>query len=161
MGDVGKQYNRPELNAIIGVQSIEVSHMGVGYAVVPLDDKCADALRQYGIALPSLSPAFPPSPRQLITILEAIANLKCNITREPQHSAIYIDIKRTDDPREWTEIVLLKVVDDDTPCSLAFRHGSSDLVSMVVVSVAEVCGPQVVWPDTGEDPIVCASDRDR
>lgn len=94
-----------------------------------------------------------PSPSQVFNVVEAIPNYTANIRRQDRKSkgqAISIELRRPEGAYA-IDIRLLKVTTDNEPVGVFvfdYYQSTAELVNLVA-KLAEVCGPLVLWHDSG------------
>jgi hypothetical protein len=130
--------------------------MGVIYIVIPLDAGIAKWLDDAGIYHPPFSPAArSPTPNEIFAAIEELSDCRYEVRRHATGDRIYLDLKHADG--RWTEVNMSNVVADDRPCDLSFHKGFEALAAEVLSYCTAHCGPLVLWPDTGDEPVVVPS----
>ncbi len=137
------------------------------FVVLPLTTDTVAEMATFGIPhpVPSADPR-PPTPRQVLAALAKLNGLETSIRRRPEKRLIHIDVnppgtRNTRPAGSGTEVCLFDVVGEDDACTVTLRGGTAALVARVVDRIAAECGPLVVWPASGADPIVCTGDKSR
>jgi hypothetical protein len=137
--------------------------MGVLYTVVPVDDSITGYLRDAGIELPAASiPSRNPTPKELREVVATLVDQKVTVYSPPEHSwQIMIEGRNDPDNEPWTLLNVDAFSGDETePHSIWFEKGWASLILRVVHALSARCGPLVIWPDTGEQPIVVTAADD-
>jgi hypothetical protein len=136
------------------------------YVVLPLTADSAAKLAGMGVPHPA-PPGEPrtPTPREVIAAVSVLTGLAVTVLRFPDKQRVRIEVEPpevgTSRPvGSGTEVGLTGVTDDDTPCRVTFRGGSPDLLAAITDRIAAACGPQVIWPASGEVPIVCGGEHE-
>jgi hypothetical protein len=134
--------------------------MGVLYSVFPLDEAIAVYLRDHGVDVPDpIAASRNPTPRELRLACNSQTGFKAEVFSPPTHSwQIMIEGSTAPENEPWT---LLNVTDfngDETsPHSIWFEKGWPSLILRIVHTLSATCGPLVIWPDTGEVPVIVNS----
>ena len=135
------------------------------YVVLPLTAKVVEELVALGISHPEpLAHTQSPSPRQVLTVVADLPEMRVTVSRLPDKQWIRIDLTPARYGRQrpagsGTEVNLSGVTDDETPCEIAFRGGTTELVAFLTRRIAAACGPQVIFPASGADPLVCVGEQ--
>jgi len=115
-----------------------------------------------GVAAPAvLETAVDPTPQQVFDALEAFPEYRVTVkrhTRKPpgkeERKSIDLNL-RLEDGTYVMEINLLRVTGDDQPATCVFSHNrTTEELVRIVAKLAEVCGPLILWHDSGETPVV-------
>lgn len=128
--------------------------MGVIYVVLPLDIEVSAYLRTLGIEFFD-EPSRNPTPKEVRTACEALGDLKVEIFSPPHHAwQISIQGLRAPDNEPWTTLNISNFNgDENAPQAISFSKGWPSLILRIVRDLSVICGPLVIFPDTGCKPI--------
>ncbi len=133
--------------------------MAVGYSVVPLDNQIRDHLRDVGLETWPGEDGRRATPAELrAAIARSGLTLETHGTwdaRSASWSGTISSAGRDDAP--WAEVVLSGVRGDTEPVDLGFDRGWSDLIVRLLVALAEISGPLVLFDDAGSPPLLITS----
>jgi hypothetical protein len=122
--------------------------------VSPLSGEWTDPANPLGVAAPPGSrPGTAPSPAQVFAALEAFPEYRASVRRRDRKEkgqVVYVELRRADGTHA-IDIHLLRVATDDRPAGVFvfdYYRGTDELVRLVA-RPAEVCGPLVLWHDSG------------
>lgn len=128
--------------------------MGYAWYVSPLTEEWTDPANPLRVAaLEGSRPGTAPSPAQVFAALEAFPQYRASVRRRdgrPTGQAVSVELRRADDSYAIV-IQLLRVTADDQPAGVfvfEYYQGTDELVRLVA-KLAEVCGPLVLWHDSG------------
>src|SRR5262249_19312203 len=131
--------------------------------VVPLDDTLAEYLRKVGVELPegNLS-SRNPTPRELREVAGSRTDLTVTVFSPPEHAwQIMFEGRNDPDHEPWTLLNVFEFSGDETaPHTIWFEKGWPSLILRIVHALSVCCGPLVVIPDTGCQPIVVSTGDD-
>jgi hypothetical protein len=131
--------------------------MGVIRLVLPLDTMLVNWLDELRIVHPPISRrSSAPTPNDVRFAIAAINGCTFTECRNKESHTIYMDIWSPDGT--GTEACLSGIESEDSPCKLSFHKGCDELVLKVVQSLSKSCGTLVIVEDTGDKPMVVASD---
>ncbi|VTR96738.1 hypothetical protein [Tuwongella immobilis] len=134
------------------------------YLVMPLSADNIAELASFGVRPPAqLGMPRPLTPRQVLLAVRSVPGLEATVRRRPEKQLIRIDLSppgtgNTRPAGSGTEISLVEVTTEDSPCQLEFRGGTATLVASVAERIAAECGPIVIWPASGAPPFVCTGE---
>jgi hypothetical protein len=137
--------------------------MGVLYSIVPLDDSIAPYLRDLGVTFSDSGiPGRNPTPLELRTIASELTDLSVELPSPPEEAwQIMIQWKTDPENEPWTLLNVTDFTGDETvPHAIWFEKGWPSLILRVVHLLSFRCGPLVVFPDTGCEPIVVSANDD-
>jgi hypothetical protein len=135
--------------------------MAENYIVVPLDAETARNLDYFGVPHPPPAAApRGPRPGEVVAALSEFANLEQRVYSEVERQRIIIQVSDRNLIGRRTEVQMFGATADEAPCDLSFRGGSFLLVRQITVAVARRCGPLVIYPASGSDPVVCTGQSD-
>ncbi len=137
--------------------------MGVFYWIVPIDKKVADYLRGIGASVPhSENDSRNPTPQELRTICGRMTDVKVDFLASPNHSwQIWFEGLNDPGHEPWTLLNIHKFNGNESaPHSIWFEKGWPSLIVRIVHTLAAICGPLVIFPDTGCSPLIVTSDGD-
>lgn len=133
--------------------------MGVLYSVFRLGEheEMASWLRSFGIACPPGHSRYPTVDelRHVLDQLEGYAT-EYSIDRLGHwYASVY-------GPHDAHAFLVVPDYHgaDDRPHAFHFEKGSKEVNLLILKQLAEICGPLVIVPDTGSDPIVVTPDLD-
>jgi hypothetical protein len=133
--------------------------VGNAWFVSPLSDEWTDPANPLGVTAPPGSrPGTAPSPEQVLAALESFPQYRVGVRRRDRKEkgqAVYVELRR-EDGSHAIDIHLLRVAADDRPAGVFvfdYYRGTDELVRLVA-KLAEVCGPLVLWHDSGGEPSV-------
>jgi hypothetical protein len=133
--------------------------MGVLYIIMPLTQEVADDVRRQGVHVPRANIAVRnPTVREIRAVCNALPGVVSRLHTSPDGDRMYWDLRGPDGTGNrdtWTEMSVSGFTgDDDEPVSVAFEKGWPSLILVVTHGLAATCGPLVVYPDTGDPPVV-------
>ena len=136
--------------------------MGVLYTVLPLDDEIATYLRDEGAHVPPHSKSTRnPTLLEVRAACDRLSGFRTEYFVSQDGKRWQASIEGATNPQEepWT---LLNVSDytgrEDEPQRIWFEKGWESLILRVLHGLASSCGPLVLLPDTGEQPIAVTAD---
>src|SRR5262249_51034328 len=99
-----------------------------------------------------------PSLKEIRAACQSLPGLRAEFRSSRNGKSQYADLRGPDglgNEDTWTELSVLGCDGrDDQPLSLGFSKGWPSLILAVVRELTKVCGPLVVYPDTGDAPVV-------
>ena len=130
--------------------------MGVGYVLVPLDLELESYLHGIGVALPE--PGWTsrnPTPTEVRGVCSHLPGSDAEFVCLGDGWSV--DLSDAVDPQRgpWTSINVVNFSgDEDRPHVVGFSKGWPSVILQVSLGLALLCGPLILWPDTGDEPIV-------
>jgi len=137
--------------------------MGVLYTIVPLDESLAAYIRDVGGVVPQWSgPSRNPTPQEVRAVCGELSDLKVTMYSPPEHAwQIMIEGFHDADDEPWTLLNVFEFNGDETqPHAIWFDKGWPSLILRIVRELSAHCGPLVIVPDTGCNPIVVSAHDD-
>ena len=133
--------------------------MGVIYVVLPLDTEVSKYLQTLNIEFP-LKPSRNPTPKEVRTVCGALRDLKVEIHSSPDHGwQVSIQGLCPPDNEPWTTLNISSFNgDENAPHVISFSKGWPSLILRIVRELTVDCGPLVIFPDSGCNPIVVKAD---
>jgi hypothetical protein len=137
--------------------------MGVNYIVLALlpneKDRIVAWLSELGIACPAGESRYP-SIEELRSVLDHLEGY--TICYNTKIGDWYADISQTDlVAGDWTVLLVSNYKGNDPdPHEFSFRHGSPLLMLRILQRLARTCGPLILFPDTGDLPLVVTPELD-
>ncbi|MDA8021199.1 MAG: hypothetical protein MPN21_27500 [Thermoanaerobaculia bacterium] len=133
--------------------------MGIRYSAFPIDSEVREWLVDEGLPVPQ-SFGRAPTPRQLQSILETLADQVVSFNINEGVWQAHIDDLKSPEDGLWTVINVLEYSSPDAPCEFYFEKGWPELIIKVAHRIAEQCGPIAIVPDTGCPAAVVEPDSD-
>jgi hypothetical protein len=131
--------------------------MGVIYVVIPMSEPVAEDVRRQGLAASDTN-ARNLTLREIRAACDSLPGVRGEFRSSPDGKWKYADLRGPDgvgNEDTWTELSVSGYDGrDDQPLSVGFRKGWPSLILTVVRELAKACGPLVLYPDTGDAPVV-------
>ena len=138
--------------------------MGVFYLVDPLDDDGREWLEVVGVALPKPGPrGRNPTPTEIREVWDALDNFAVTYTASAKGKFWQADVtgRKGADRKRGT---LLNIDNwggsESRRYKITFEKGDPQLILQIVHALSAKCGPLVIVPDTGDDPVVVWPEAD-
>ncbi len=131
--------------------------MGVLYVIIPLDERTADWLRGANLSVPTCDrPSRNPTPAEVRRVCDGLPGIVVGYNVRPGKVWQATLSGATDPEHEpWTSINIDPFTGDESePHPIGFSKGWPVLIHRVANALATVCGPLVVYPDTGDPPAI-------
>ncbi|QOV88042.1 hypothetical protein [Humisphaera borealis] len=133
--------------------------MGVIYLIIPLTESVAEDVRGQGLTVPhTRSDARNPTFREIRAACESLPGMRGEFRPSANGKWQHANLRGPDglgNADTWTELSVSGYDGrDDQPLSVGFSKGWPSLILVVVRELAKACGPLVVYPDTGDAPVV-------
>jgi hypothetical protein len=128
--------------------------MGNAWYVSPLTAEEAESLAREGVSVPDeAGPSTAPTPAQVFATLESFPEYLVAVRRRDRKDkgqSVSIELRRADGSYA-IDICVYRVSSDDWPVgTFVFEHyGETDELVRLVSRLADVCGPLVLWNDSG------------
>lgn len=138
--------------------------MGVIYSVFAFDSEFLQHAREWldeiGVILPALSATVRnPTPREVAQVLRELHNCSANISADLSKGEWSAEIVSTDSQKPaWTELRIENYSSEDKAHHFYFCKGWLELIFLIVERMAHICGPLLVYADSGNLAIVRPGD---
>lgn len=142
--------------------------MGTIRVTFPLDAMIGAWLDELGISHPSsLPPSRRPTPAEVIDAVASLPSCTHHVSRTSTSIDIQIDcgdawshvVLHEEAPAQESKTDLCAPRGDHVPCDISFYAGSEEVAIVLSRRLSERCGPLVLVPDTGVDPVVVVPAR--
>jgi hypothetical protein len=134
--------------------------VGNAWYVSPLTTQGTEPLQREGVSVPRHSTSgTAPTPDQVFATLTLFPEYRVRVRRRERKDkgqAVYVELRRPDGSYA-IDIHLLRVSSDDQPAGVFIfeYYRETEVLIRLVSKLAELCGPLVLWHDSGcEKPIL-------
>jgi hypothetical protein len=137
--------------------------MGVIYSVFTLTQEIREWLASEGIDVPQSTVASRyPTPNEISATLNSMSDISVEYTI-PNPGGTWqalMSTKPDPDNGPWTLINISEYKSDSIPQPLWFEKGWDDLIINILKKLSLTTGPLVLYPDTGDVPVVVTLETD-
>ena len=132
--------------------------MGILWTVWPLDDEMKSWLDEIEVEYPDKASRFPTG-LEIKNALTTLSEYDIKITDNGPGASwqAFIVHKQGGEKGPWTLLNVTKYSGDNEQQKLWFEKGWEELIELVLKKLSVSCGPLVLIPDTGGDPIIIAT----
>jgi hypothetical protein len=125
--------------------------MGILYHAHALDDQIVGWLSQLGVPIPPGATSRNPTPREVRTVLDGLAN--CTVRYELIHGDYWSAwVQHRDNECVRTLVHITHVGGDDDQRPVWFEKGDPELIITIVEALTHRCGVLLLRDDTGVSP---------
>ena len=130
--------------------------MGVLYSVIPFDHEIQNYLKEENLFIPeNADTGRNPTVEEIRVVLESLTDYKAEYNEPGAGGTWQAFVESKSDPdREWTLLNMIDYVDNKTPTSIYFEKGWVELIAKILAGLSKTCGTLVLWPDTGDPPLI-------
>lgn len=133
--------------------------MGATYLILPLDEKAREALADQSSVddVETLPPGRNPLRLDVIAAIKAMPWLLADPATPPEPSGVWrLTLTHRENEAQWAALAV-----PANGQNLAFEAGDTEVMCEVLSALSHSCGTLVLWPDTGDDPIVIQPPENR